>query len=323
MSKQLTCAVALALGASATTNVMAAAYPDRPIRLIVPSAAGGGPDTVARLIAAEFTKQMGQQVVVDNRPGGAFTIGMDAIAKAAPDGYTIGYASVGPLAINRSLLPKMPYDPDRDLQAIGQVGMSQCIVGVTPSAPFKTVGELIAYAKKNPDRLTHGSSGNGSIDQLSAELFKMMTGTHMVHVPYKTGAQAVTELIAGQVNLMFANLPSIWTHVKSGKVRALAVTGPRRSPGFPEVPTVAEAGVPGYEAVTWGGIVTPAGVPKAIVARLNTEVNTAIATPTFKEKYGAIGNEPLGGTPEQFAAFIRKESAKWAEVVKHVGAKLD
>jgi tripartite-type tricarboxylate transporter receptor subunit TctC len=313
----------LVLEGSVTTSVVAATYPDRPIRLIVPSAAGGGPDTVARLIAAELTKQMGQQIVVDNRPGGAFIIGMDAIAKAAPDGYTIGYASVGPLAINRSLLPKMPYDPDRDLQAIGQVGMSQCIVGVTPSAPFKTVGELIAYAKKNPDKLTHGSAGNGSIDQLSAELFKMMTGTRMVHVPYKTSAQAVTELMAGQVNLMFANLPSIWTHVKSGKVGALAVTGSRRSPGFPDLPTIAEAGVPGYEAVTWGGIVSPAGMPKAIVGRLNTEVNAAIATPTFKEKYGAIGNEPLGGTPEHFAAFIRKEAAKWAAVVKHVGAKLD
>ena len=304
-------------------SVAAADYPERPIRLIVPSAAGGGPDTVARLIAAEFTKKMGQQIVVDNRPGGAFTIGMDAIAKAAPDGYTIGYASVGPLAINRSLLPKMPYDPERDLQAIGQVGMSQCIVGVTPSAAIKTMGELIAYAKANPDKLTHGSAGNGSIDHLSAELFKMMTGTRMVHVPYKTSAQAVTELIAGQVNLMFANLPSIWTHVKSGKVRALAVTGPRRSPGFPDLPTIAEAGVADYEAVTWGGIVAPAGMPRAIVARLNTEVNAAIATPTFREKYGAIGNEALGGTPEQFTAFIAKESAKWAVVVKHVGAKLD
>jgi tripartite-type tricarboxylate transporter receptor subunit TctC len=311
------------LEACVATCVDAAAYPDRPLRLIVPSAAGGGPDTVARLVAGEFVKQMGQQVVVDNRPGGAFVIGMDAIAKATPDGYTIGYASVGPLAISRSLMPKLPYDPDKDLQAIGQVGMSQCIIGVSLSAPFRTVSEMIDYAKKNPGKLTHGSSGNGSVDHLSAELFKMMAGTQMVHVPYKTSAQAVTELIAGQVNLMFANLPSIWTQVRSGKVRAIAVTGPKRSPGFPELPTVAESGVPGYEAVSWGGIVAPAGMPRAIVARLNAAVNAAIATPNFKEKYGAIGNEPLGGTAEEFAAFIKQESAKWARVIKHVGAKLD
>ena len=313
----------LILQAHVAPGVEAATYPDRPIRLIVPSAAGGGPDTVARFVAAEFVRQMGQQVVVENRPGGAFVIGMDAIAKATPDGYTIGYASVGPLAISRSLIPKMPYDPDKDLQAIGQVGVSQCIVGVSPSAPFRTVGEMIDYAKKYPGKLTHGSPGNDSVDHLSAELFKIMTGTQMVHVPYKTSSQALTELIAGQVSLMFANLPSIWTQVRSGKVRAIAVTGPKRSPGFPELPTVAEAGVPGYEAVSWGGIVAPAGIPKAIVARLNAEVNSAIATPTFREKYAAIGNEPLGGTAEEFTAFIKHEAAKWANVIKHVGAKLD
>jgi tripartite-type tricarboxylate transporter receptor subunit TctC len=312
-----------ALTAFCAPAIDAAQFPDRPIRLIVPSAPGGGPDTVARLVAVELIAQMGQQVVVENRPGGAFTIGMDAIAKATADGYTIGYASVGPLAINRSLLPKMPYNPDKDLMAIGQVGMSQCILGVTPSAPFNTVGELIAYAKKNPDKLSNSSAGNGSVDHLAGELFKIMTGTKIIHVPYKASAQAVTELIAGQVNLMFANLPSIWTQVRAGKVRGIAVTGPRRSPGFPNLPTVAESGVPGYEAISWGGIVAPAGVPRPIVARLNAEVNTAIAAPNFKEKYAAIGNEPLGGPPEQFEALIRQETAKWAKVVKQVGAKLD
>jgi tripartite-type tricarboxylate transporter receptor subunit TctC len=312
-------AVSLLAGAMAA---FAAGYPDRPVRLIVPAAAGGGPDTVARLLGAELSKQLGQQVVIDNRPGGAFMIGMDAVAKSNPDGYTIGYGSVGPLAINRSLVSKMPYDADKDLIAVGQVGMSQCILAVTLSLPVKTANELIAYAKKNPDRLTYAAS-NGSISHVSAELFKIMTGTQIVHVPYKSGTQAVAEIMAGQVQVIFGNLPEVWSHVRAEKVRALAVTGRRRSPGFPDLPTLAEASVPGYEAVTWGGIVGPAGIPSPVITRLNAEINRAIATPNFKEKYGAIGNEPLGGTPEQFAAFIREETAKWAKVVKHIGAKLD
>ena len=303
-------------------NVHAAGYPERPIHFIVPSAPGGGPDTVARLLSAELLKQTGQQVIVDNRPGGAFVIGMDAIAKAPRDGYTIGYGSVGPLTIARHLTTKLPYDPDKDFQAIGQVGMSQCIVGVNPASPIKSVRDLIDAAKKNPDKLTYGAS-NGSISHLSVELFKQMTDTKIVHVSYKNGAQAVTDLMGRQVDTVFGNLPEIWAHVKSGKVRGLAVTGPHRSPGFPDLPRVAEVGVPGYEAVTWGGIVGPAGIPKEIVQRLNAEINKAIATPTFKEKYAAIGNEPLGGTPDDFARFIQQESAKWGAVVKRLGAKID
>ena len=310
------------LGMSGVADVHAAGYPDHPIRFIVPSAPGGGPDTVARLLSAELVKQTGQQVIVDNRPGGAFVIGMDAIAKAPRDGYTIGYGSVGPLTIARHLTTKLPYDPDKDFQAISQVGMSQCIVGVNPSSPIKSVRDLIDAAKKNPDKLTYGAS-NGSISHLSVELFKQMTDTKIVHVSYKNGAQAVTDLMGGQVDTVFGNLPEIWSHVKSGKVRGLAVTGPRRSPGFPELPRIAEVGVPGYEAVTWGGIVGPAGMPKEIVQRLNVEINKAIATPTFKEKYAAIGNEPLGGTPEDFGRFIQQESAKWGAVVKRLGAKID
>jgi tripartite-type tricarboxylate transporter receptor subunit TctC len=311
-----------AAGMSSLANVQAAAYPDHPIRFIVPSAPGGGPDTVARLISAELVNQMGQQVVVDNRPGGAFVIGMDAIAKAPRDGYTIGYGSVGPLAISRHLSAKLPYDPDKDFQAISQVGMSQCIIGVNPASPIKSVRDLIDTAKKNPDKLTYGAS-NGSISHLSAELFNQMAGTKIVHVSYKNGAQAITDVMGKQVDMVFGNLPEIWSHVRSGKIRGLAVTGPHRSPGFPELPRVADVGVPGYEAVTWGGIVGPAGMPKDIGQRLNVEINKAIATPTFKEKYAAIGNEPLGGTPEAFARFIHDESAKWGKVVKRLGTKMD
>jgi tripartite-type tricarboxylate transporter receptor subunit TctC len=322
-TRKALCAVFIAaLGVGSTVSGQAATYPDHPIRFIVPSAPGGGPDTVARLIAAELVKQMGQQIVVDNRPGGAFVIGMDAIAKAPHDGYTIGYGSVGPLAISRHLTSKLPYDPEKDFQAISQVGMSQCIVAVNPSSPIKSVRELIDTARQKPDRLSYGAS-NGSISHLAAELFKIMTGTKIVHVSYKNGAQAVTDVMGGQVDMVFGNLPEIWSHVRSGKVRALAVTGPHRSPGFPDLPRVAEVGVPGYEAVTWGGIVGPAGMPKEIVERLNVEINKAIAASTFKEKYGAIGNEPLGGTPEEFARFIRQESAKWGKVVKTIGAKMD
>jgi len=314
--------VMTALGMFVVANAHAAGYPDRPIHFIVPSAPGGGPDTVARLISAELVKQTGQQVVVDNRPGGAFVIGMDAIAKAPRDGYTIGYGSVGPLAIAPHLSAKLPYDPDRDFQTISQVGMSQCIVGVNPASPIRSVRDLIDAAKKNPDKLTYGAS-NGSISHLSVELFKQMTDTKIVHVSYKNGAQAVTDLMGRQVDVVFGNLPEIWSHVKSGKVRGLAVTGPHRSPGFPDLPRVAEVGVPGYEAVTWGGIVGPAGMPKDIVQRLNVEINKAIATPTFKERYAAIGNEPLGGTPGDFERFIRQESAKWGAVVKRLGTKMD
>ncbi len=302
-----------------------AEYPERSIRLIVPSQAGGSPDVVTRILVIELAKQLGQQIVVDNRPGGAYTIGTEMIVRANPDGYTIGYANVVSLAINKSLLPKaqQPYDPDKDLVLIGQFLSTYNMLAVTNSLPVKSVKELIDYARQNPGKLTNASGGNGTTGHLGGELFKIMTGTQIVHVPYKGSPQGISDLIGGQVQLMFDNLTSISPHVRSGKVRGIGVSSLKRSPIFPDIPTIAEAGVPGYETNAWGGLVVPVGTPKAIVGRLNTEVNKALRTQTVKDRYAAIEAEPVGGTPEEFAAFVKKETVKWADVVKKSGAKLD
>jgi tripartite-type tricarboxylate transporter receptor subunit TctC len=278
---------------------------------------------VTRILAAELVRQMGQQIIIDNRPGGAQTIGTELVVRSNPDGYTVGYANVVTLAINKSLLPKQPYDPDKDLAIVGQFLSTYNLLAVTNALPVKSVKELIAYAKQNPGKLLNASSGNGTTGHLGGELFKIMTGTQIVHVPYKGSPQGITDLIAGQVQLMFDNLTSISPHVRAGRVRGLGVSSPKRSPIFPDLPSIAEAGVPGYETNSWGGLVVPAATPRAIVTKLNAEVNQALQSPTLKERYAQIEAEPVGGTPEQFAAFVKKETAKWAEVVKKSGAKLD
>ena len=300
-----------------------AEYPDKPIRLIVPQAPGSATDTVARILSAELAKELGQQVIVDNRAGGALTIGLDVTAKSDPDGYTICMGPIGALAITRHMVTKLPYDIERDFQPIALVARGHMLLAVAPDAPFKTVPELIAYAKKNPGKLSNASSSNGSPGHVGGELFKFMTGTEIVHIPYRGGATAINDLIAGRVQLMFESLNSIAPHARAGSVRALAVTGEHRSPGFPEVPTVAEAGVPGYAAPTWSGVIGPAGIPRPIVDKLNAAINRAINTPAFKERFAAIGDEPAGGTPEEFAATIAKDSAKWKEVVERSGARLN
>ena len=302
---------------------VAQAYPAKPVRVIVPSAAGGAPDYLIRALTHEISSQMGQPFVIDNRPGASGMIGVEMIARAVPDGYTIGYSNAPILAIMPSLLPNLPYNLEKDLQPIVRYNFSQNILAVRPTLPIKSVAELIAYAKRNPDKLSYASPGNGTTVHLSAELFKQMTGTQMVHVPYKSIAQALTEIIAGQVDLAFDNLTSSAPHVRAGRLRGIAVTGPARTPLFPELPTVSEAGVPGYEVTTWGGLIAPAGLPKAILAKLNAEINKACATPALKERLGVVGNQCVGGSPEQFADFIRKERVKWADVVKRSGAKID
>ena len=301
----------------------AAQYPDRPIRLIVPQAAGSATDNVARLVAAEMARPIGQSVVVENRPGGALTVGIDAVAKSAPDGYTIGMGPIGALAITRHMVAKLPYDIERDLQPVALVARGHLLLAVSPGLPVTSVRELIAHAKKNPGKLMNASSSNGSPGHVAGELFKFMTGTDIVHVPYKGGAMAINDLIAGHVQVMWESLNSIAPHARSGKVRSLAVSGARRSPGFPDLPTIAEAGVPGYEAGTWSGVIGPAGLPRAVLERLNAAVNEAIRSPVFKERFGAIGDEPAGGTPEEFADTIRRDSTRWSEVVKRSGAKID
>ena len=307
----------------ALASSAAAEYPERPLRLILSSAPGASSDIVSRILAAELVKQMGQQIIIDNRPGAVQTIGTAMIVRANPDGYTLGYANVVTLAINKALLAKLPYDPDRDLALVGQFLSTYNLLAVANSLPVKSVKELIDYARLNPGRLLNCSSGNGTTGHLGGELFKIMTGTQFVHVPYKGSAQCLTDLASGQIQLIFDNLTSIAPHVKAGRVRGLGVSSVRRSLIFPDIPTIAEAGVPGYETNSWGGMVVPVRTPRAIVTRLNAEINKALQSPELRERYAAIEAEPTGGTPEQFAAFVKTESVKWADVVKKSGAKVE
>jgi tripartite-type tricarboxylate transporter receptor subunit TctC len=313
----------LIVGCVLWTQGAAAQFPERPIRLIVPQAAGSATDNIARLVAPEMAKFLGQAVIVDNRPGGALTIGIDAVAKAAPDGYTIGQGPVGALAITRHMVAKLPYDIERDLQPVALVTTGYMLLAVSPKTNFHTVAELIDFARKNPGKLSNASSSNGSPGHVSGELFKNMTGTEIVHIPYKGGAPAIADLIAGTVELMFESTNSIAPHVKAGRVRALAVTGMKRATSLPEVPTLNESGVPGYEVNAWTGIIAPAGLPRPVLDRLNAAVNRAILAPRTMELLAQLGGEGGGGTPEEFAALIRRDSAKWAEVVRRSGAKID
>ena len=317
-------ALSLAVSLSAAAPLPAAAvYPDRLIRLIVPQAPGSATDVLARILGAELGGQLGQQIVVENRPGGALTIGLDLTAKAPADGYTIGMGPIGALAITRHMVKKLPYDIERDFQPIALVSRGQMLLAVAPSLPVKTVAELIALAKARPGELVNVSSSNGSPGHVGGELFKFMTGTQIAHVPYRGGSMAITDLISGHVQVIFESLSSIAPYAKSGEVRALASTGARRSAAFMDLPTVAEAGVPGYEASTWSGVIGPAGLPREIVDKLNGAINRAIRTKAFEDRFAALGDEPAGGTPEEFAATIKADSAKWAEVIARSGAKIN
>lgn len=298
-------------------------FPDKPIRLIVPQAPGSATDLLARSVSAELEKILNQKVIIENKPGAAFTIGLDIVAKAAPDGYTIGMGPVGALAISPNMIAKIPYDILRDFQPIAQLTRGHLLLAVSPKSTIYSVKDLIAEAKKYPGKLTNASSANGSPGHVGGELFKVMTGTKIVHVPYRGGAAAMNDLLAGHVQLMFESLNSIAPHARSGAVRGLAVSGARRSPMFKDLPTVAEAGVPGYDAPTWSGIVGPAKMPRAVVMRLNEAINKALTSPAFVERFGRIGDEPAGGLPEDFGRTIRVELAKWADVVKRSGAKLN
>jgi len=300
-----------------------AQYPDRPIHLIVPQAAGSATDTVARVLAAALSSELGKEIVVDDRPGGALTIGLDLTAKSAPDGYTLCMGPIGALAISPHLVKALPYDIARDFAPIALVSRGQLLLAVSPKTPFHSVKELIDYAKQNPGKLSNASSSNGSPGHVGGELFKFMTGTDIVHVPYKGGAPAINDLIAGRVQMMFESLNSIAPFARSGAVRALAVTGDHRSPAFPDLPTIAEAGVPGYSAPTWSGVIAPAGVPRPIVDKLNAAINAAIRSPAMAAFYARIGDEPAGGTPDEFAALIASDSKKWGDVIKRAGITFD
>ncbi|MGY8558967.1 tripartite tricarboxylate transporter substrate binding protein [Paracidovorax citrulli] len=301
----------------------AQAFPGKPITIIVPFAAGGTTDILARIIAQGMGAELGQSVVVDNRAGAGGNIGGQVAARAPADGYTLFMGTVGTHAINAALYRKMPFDPVKDFAPLTRVANVPNLLVANPAQPFKTVQELIAYAKANPGKINFGSSGSGSSIHLSGELFKSMAKVDMQHVPYKGSAPAVTDLLGNQIAIMFDNMPSAIQHVRSGKLRAIAVTTARRSPELPDVPTIAEAGVPGYEATSWFGMFAPAATPAPVVAQLNATIVKVLAQPDIRKKLAEQGAEASGETPAQFADFIQKESVKWGKVVRESGASVD
>lgn len=298
-------------------------YPNRPIRLILPYAPGGGSDLTARIIAQHLTSSLGQQVLVDNRPGASGLLGHDLGAKAAPDGYTLLWCTIGPMAVNVSLYKKLPYDPLRDFEPITLTADSLQALVVHPSLPVRGVKDFIALAKAHPGKLTYGSSGNGGALHLAGELFNLMAGTTMVHVPYKGGAPAIVDLAGGHIEVMFATLVTSLPHMRSGKFRALAVTTAKRVPMVPDLPTIAEAGLPGYAASNWYGVVAPARTPQSIVTRLNHEIVKILNMKEVTGKFFEQGQIALPVTPEEFRAYLKSEIAKWGDVVNRVGLKFD
>ncbi|WP_428003591.1 Bug family tripartite tricarboxylate transporter substrate binding protein [Acidovorax sp.] len=313
-----------AVGAAIPAGAFAqAAYPTKPVTIVVPFAAGGTTDILARIIGQALTSELGQPVVVDNRAGAGGNIGGALAAKAPADGYTLFMGTVGTHAINASLYKKMPFDPVKDFAPLTRVANVPNLLVANPAQPYKSVKELIAYAKANPGKVNFGSSGNGSSIHLSGELFKSLAKVDMVHVPYKGSAPAVTDLLGNQIGIMFDNMPSAIQHVRSGKLVPIAVTTAKRSPELPNVPTIAEAGVPGYEATSWFGMFAPAGTPAPVLAKLNTALVKVLNQAEVKKKINEQGAETTSETPEQFAAFIKAESVKWGKVVQESGASLD
>jgi tripartite-type tricarboxylate transporter receptor subunit TctC len=301
------------------------AWPVRPVRFVVPYPPGGSLDQVARALADKMKDGLGQPVLVENRPGAGGNVGADAVAKSPPDGYAIVMGAVATHAINPALYPKMPYDPVKDFQPVTLVASTPNVLIVPPESPLKSPKDLIDFAKKHPGRLNFGSGSNGSTGHLCGELFKQMTGTFMVHIPYAGGNPALLGLMAGQTDLMFDNLANASAQIKAGKVRALAVTTLKRSSFNPDLPTMAEADprLKGFDLDTWFGIMAPAGIPKEALDRLHGEIVRALATQDLKDRLGRMGAEPGGNTPAQFAEFIAREAAKYARIVKLSGAKVD
>ncbi len=312
----------LATGVLTALPVLGQGYPQKAIRIVVPFPAGGTTDILARAIGQKLTEQFKQQIIVDNRPGAGANIGAEVAAKSPPDGYTLfGISTIH--AINPSLYSKLAYDPIRDFAPITNVAATSQILTVHPSLPVKTVKEFIAYAKAKPGELNYSSAGNGSQPHLTAELFKTMTGVSYVHVPYKGAPPAMTDLLAGQVALTFATAPSAVPHVRSGKLRALGVSTAARIKALPDVPTIAEAGVPGFEAAGWNGLVAPANTPAAIIERLHGAIVKIIEEPAMARYLADQGADPWTMTPTQYADYIKSEVAKWSKVVKASGAKID
>ncbi|MFL5086746.1 MAG: Bug family tripartite tricarboxylate transporter substrate binding protein [Xanthobacteraceae bacterium] len=318
-------ALALAAVVSATLAGPAVAqdYPTRPITLVVPYAAGGGNDVMARTVADTMSRMLGQQIVVENRAGAGGTIATRQVAKSAPDGYTLVIGGTGTLAVNPTLYGNVGYDPRKDFAPVGLIGTSALIILVHPSIPARSIRELIDLAKQEPGKLNYASAGVGSGIHLGTVLFEHMADVKLTHVPYRGTGPALTDLLGGHVAVYFSSLPSAVGIVKDGKVRALGVTGSKRSPVFPDVPTVAEAGLPEYEAVLHYGIAAPAGTPRPIVDKLNAALRTAVAAPETQQRMATEGTEPLASTPEEYAADIDGEETKWSAIVRQSGAKAE
>jgi tripartite-type tricarboxylate transporter receptor subunit TctC len=299
-----------------------AEYPEKTIRIVVPYPPGGFNDTLGRVVAQKLGEAWGQPTVVENRPGGGTLIGTDTVAKAPPDGHTLLVVAF-PFAVNPSLYAKLPYDTVKDFAPLLLAGQTPNLLVVNPEVPIHSVKELIAAAKAKPGSLSYGSTGSGSSNHRSMELFRTMTGVELVHVPYKGSAPMVTDLLGGHIQVAFDNTPNVLPQVKAGKLRALAITSATRSAMVPDVPTVSEAGVPGYEVGVWFGIVAPAGTPPAVLAKLNTELNRMLAMPDVKQKFADQVVEPVGGPPERFAEHLKAQIEKWTKVVKESGAKVE
>ena len=314
--------VALAMLGAATAG-LAQVYPVKPIRLVLPYPPGGGSDTIARPLAQKMSEGLGQQVVVENRGGAGGNIGMEAVARSASDGYTLVFALTAQLAVNPGLYPKLPYDPIRDYAPITLLGSGGYILVVHPSLPVKSVKELVAFAKARPGQIAYSSSGNGSGGHLAVELFNNMAGIRMLHVPYKGGGPALMDMIAGQVQLLFATQLASWPHVQSGRIRALAVSTAKRPASLPDLPTVAEAGVPGFDAGVWYAVLAPAGTSREIVMRLNGEIARVLSQPDYRNLLVNNTIEPIGSPPEELSQYIKSELVKWAKVIKDAGVRVD
>jgi tripartite-type tricarboxylate transporter receptor subunit TctC len=303
-------------------HAVAQAYPTKPIRIIVPYSPGGSTDVVFRILAPRLTEILGQSVVVENRPGGSSTIGLDLAAKSPPDGYTLGVPNIT-FGANPSLMKKMPFDTEKDLVPVSLVSIVTLVLAVHPSVPARSVKQLIALAKAKPGSLNYGSAGNASANHLATERFSYMAGIKMVHIPYKGGGPAVISIVGGETAILFATIPSSIQHFQTGKLVALGVSSLKRNVALPDVPSIAEAAIPGFEAIEWNGVVVPAGTPSAVIGQLHQALAKALSIPEVKERIIGLGADPVGSSPEEFAAFIKKEIATWSKVVKEVGITVE
>ncbi|OWW20912.1 Bug family tripartite tricarboxylate transporter substrate binding protein [Noviherbaspirillum denitrificans] len=311
------------LAGVATTALADAAYPNKPIRLVVPFPPGGGTDILARVVGQKMAEANKWIVVVDNRPGAGGNIGLDQAAKSPADGYTIVMGQTSNMAVNATLYAKLPYNPVKDFAPISMVATAPLVLVVPATSKYKTIADIVAAAKGKPGDLTFASPGNGTVAHLTGELMQKAAGIKLQHVPYKGSAQAITDLIGGQVDMYMSSVPSAIAQIKGGKLRPIAVTSAKRSDDLPQVPTLAESGYKGFDATTWFGFLAPAGTPTPIIARLNAEVNRVLKMPEVREKIGAEGGDVQGSTPEEFAALIKSDITKWGQIVKDSGAKID